>query len=606
MLRRIPSREQQTGAEPSPPTVLESAFRLHQAGHAEEALRRYIEAIELDPASEVARNLMGTLLCSLGRLVEGEACFTNVIETNPFNVEALNNLAGARKDQGDLSSAENLYRRTVELRPEFTTAWTNLGSVYAAQGRPTEAERCFRHVLLVDGESAEAHCNLAAALRSQDRFTEAEAEFHAAIAANPAFAAAWCGLGGILPFRGLLDEAEACCKRALELRPDYPDATNNLASVAKARGRLDAAKTYCDDVLRVYPNHVAALNNLGSIAGLQGDLITAEGTFRAALRIDPGRGVTQYNLATTLLMLGDYVEGFELYESRFEVFRRSLTRSPALDDKLRSRQRWRGEVLHGGRLLVWAEQGLGDSIMMLRYLRRLNARGLSLVTVLCDASLKRLVGAMSVAERVITLEEADERLEFDVHCPIMSLPLALDSHLETIPVRVPYLDVPQAMIGLWNTRLLDARPKVGIAWAGSKTLQDDKQRSIPLEQLMPLLSIGGIKFVSLQTGGAGDEWHRTGLDGGQYIGACHDFLDTAALVMNLDLVISVDTAVTHLAGALGRPVWLLNRFGSEWRWGLKSETSAWYPTLRIFRQPSPSNWDPVIERLSAELKELTL
>ena len=593
--KRASHAEPATTSPPSGGDLLETAFRLHQSGRLAEALPLYRNVIEVDPASDVAHNLLGALLCAQGRLTEGEACFRRAVDINAVNAEALNNLASARKEQGDLPGAETFYRRTLEVRPDFAVGWNNLGLVYLASARPEDAERCFRRAIAADARSADAHNNLGTVLRTRGLLTEAEAEFRAATTGNPGLAEAWCGLADILQMGGLLDEAEACCGKALELRPGDPDATNNLATIAKARGRLDVATAHCDDVLRIDPGHVGALNNLGSIAMRRGDHGLAEATYRRALRIDPGSAVTRYNLATTLLMLGDYGEGLDLYETRFEALPGPPTRSRALNEKLRSRPQWRGEPLGGKRLVVWAEQGLGDCIMMLRYLPHLRERGVDSVTVFCDTAIGRLVQAMSAVERVIATDEAAESLEFDVHCPMMSLPWAFGSRLDTIPDHVPYLAVPESMISAWAERLTSAIPKVGIVWAGSRTLRDDARRSIPFEQFAPLLALDGINFVSLQKGDAAEEWSGQDPDGRRCIDACSDFLDTAALIMNLDLVISVDTAVAHLAGALGRKVWLLNRFGSEWRWGLAREDSPWYPTMTIFREPREGAWDAVIE-----------
>jgi tetratricopeptide (TPR) repeat protein len=584
--------------------VLQSAFRLHQSGQFEEALRSYRNAIEIDPTADVAYNLLGALLCSLGQLKEGEACFRRAIDLNASNAEALNNLASVRKEQGDLLGAEALYRQTLELQPKFSDAWNNLGLVYFATGRLPDAERCFRQTLHVNPHNGFAHNNLAAALRRQGLLAEAEVEFRSAIAANPDVSEAWSGLGDILAMSGLLDEAEICCNKALELRPTFPDATNNLATIAKARRQFDVAISYCDDVLRSNPRHLGALNNLGEISLKHADYGTAEMYYRRALRIDAHHAVTRFNLAALLLMRGNYLEGFELYESRFDASGRHSTLTPAINEKLHSYPQWRGDSLGGKRLLLWAEQGLGDCIMMLRYLPELRARGVTSVMVLCPAALVRLVRSMSVAEQVVSFDEASTALNFDTHCPMMSLPTAFGSRIDTVPDHVPYLHVPQTMIAALRERLSDNKPKVGIAWAGSATLQDDARRSIPIEQFAQLLSLNTVQFLSLQKGEAAQDWRKTAQVDSGYIDRCTDLLDTAALVMNLDLVISVDTAVAHLAGALGRPVWLLNRWGSEWRWGVEGQSSPWYPTMTIFRQMAPGSWGPVLETIRNQTSTL--
>lgn len=604
--RNRSSRNAESRADGSANELLNAAFRLHQSGRLADSVALYRQALSADPASDTAHNLLGTALCAQGKLGDGEACFRSALGINASNVQALNNLASAVKDRGDVAGAEPFYRRAVELHPGFAVAWNNLGLIRLLRGDRHEAELCFRRALDADAGSAEAHNNLGTVLRTRGKPAEAEAEFRAAIAADPALAEGWCGLGDVLPLRGLLDEAEACCRRALELRTGYLDATNNLATIAKMRRRLAVANAYCDDVLRVDPRHVGALNNLGSIASMQARHALAETIFRDALRIAPHDAVTKFNLATTLLMLGRYDEGFALYESRFEAFPRPLTTSPQLDGILRSRSRWRGEPLNGKRLLIWTEQGLGDCIMMLRYLQKLRERGVGSVTLLCPPELQRLGREMPAVELVVGLHRVDvAQLQFDIHCPMMSLPAIFGSRLDTIPSDVPYLNVPNSMVTAWRERFTDSRPNVGIVWAGDRNLQDDARRSIPLEQFEPLLAIDTLNFVSLQKGEAAAEWRKMRCDGGQWIDECNDFLDTAALVMNLDMVIAVDTAVAHLAGALGRPVFLLNRFGSEWRWGLEGRASRWYPSVRIFREPALGGWSAIMEQVGSELATAT-
>jgi ADP-heptose:LPS heptosyltransferase len=211
---------------------------------------------------------------------------------------------------------------------------------------------------------------------------------------------------------------------------------------------------------------------------------------------------------------------------------------------------------------------------------------------------------MSIAECVLTPDQLDTSLQFDAHCPMMSLPAAFGTRLETIPDRVPYVTVPPSMVTVWRERLDEARLKVGIAWAGNRTLRDDARRSTRLAQFLPLFAQDGVRLVSLQKGAAADEWRELANEGADWIDACSDFLDTAALISALDLVISVDTAAAHLAGALGRPVWLLNRFGSEWRWGCEPTGAPWYPSMRIFNQQGQGDWSEVIDRIDSELGTL--
>jgi tetratricopeptide (TPR) repeat protein len=584
--------------------VLESAFHLHKTGRLTEAIPLYRSAIVLEPRSDVGYNLLGSALCSQGDLVEGERCFRRALELNDSNVEACNNLANVRKDLGDLLAADRYYRRTLQLDPEFSPAWNNLGLLHLAGGRLDEAATCFRYALAINQSGGEAHNNLGVVLRMQGLMADAEDAFRAAIGGNPGLAEAWCGLGDVLQARGLLDEAEICCNKALGLRHPYADALANLAAIAKARGDIDTAQVYCADALRIAPEHVGALNNVGSIACARQDYAAAQGIYRKALAIDPMNGVTRFNLSTTLLMLGNYAEGFELYESRFEAFHRPFTSSPGLNERLHSTECWRGQPMPTNRLLVWSEQGLGDALMMARYLRAIASRGVASFSIMCDPALGRIIGSVEGVEHVIMDPREAESMEFAAHCPMMSLPLAFGTRQDSIPDSFPYFNVPPAMAAVWKGRLISEKRKVGLVWCGSKSLRDDASRSIDLVRFGPLLALDQFEFISLQKGEASSEWTRLRASGADHITGCHDLLDTAALILNLDLVIAVDTAVAHLASGLGKPVWLLNRYGSEWRWGLEIETSPWYPSLRIFRQPRPMDWDSVIARVAAELTNL--
>jgi hypothetical protein len=307
-------------------------------------------------------------------------------------------------------------------------------------------------------------------------------------------------------------------------------------------------------------------------------------------------------LSMLTLLRGDYTEGMELYESRFDALQGDIGCAPELRELLRDSRRWRGEALSGKRLLIWTEQGFGDSLMMLRYLPLLQNRGAGEISVLCEHTLERVVCSISGLHHGLTCTQSASANAFDLHCPIMSLPFLFGTTLDSIPGRVPYITVSTELRDAWKKRLSSiSKTKVGLAWAGSKTLRDDARRSIPFAAFEPLIRSKGVRLISLQKGDGAEqirEWQGQIED---WMDDCNDFMDTAALVHNLDLVISVDSAIAHLAGALGKPIWLLNRYGSEWRWGLGSERSAWYPSMRIFSQQEANNWVRVIARVANEL-----
>lgn len=582
------------------PFLLQAAYRVHQAGRLDEALALYQTAIKADPLSHVAHNLIGTVLCGLGRKAQAEVHFEKAIDLDPAYPDALNNLANCRREQGDVQAAERLYKRSLELRADSPLGWCNLGLLYLNTARLEEAASCFRRALTLDATNVTARSNLGVVLRKQGLMREAEVEFRAAVEASPMHAAAWSGLADILQMRGLLDEAEKCCRAALELSSGDLNAINNLATIARSRRQFDIARAHCDDVLRRDPQHLGALNNLGNIAVAEADYATAESIYRSALRLNPEHAVTRFNLAMALLTLGQYEEGFRLYESRFEAFPARYLHSSPMGKTVHSLPVWSGEHRPSARLLLWGEQGLGDFVMMLRYVPDA-AKRVGAVTVFCDPALRRLVELTPSIERVITSAEEAAGCEFDLQCSVMSLPFAFATRLDTIPAKVPYVSVPSEASARFRDRLAGVRPRVGIAWAGSRTLEEDDRRSIAFEHLAPLLELDHVEWVSLQKGDASRDWSAVRGSAADCIEICGDLLDTAGLIMHLDLVISVDTVVAHLAGALGRSVWLLNRYPSEWRWSTEGSTSAWYGGMRIFRQSAPSRWEDVIQSVRTAL-----
>ncbi len=271
--------------------------------------------------------------------------------------------------------------------------------------------------------------------------------------------------------------------------------------------------------------------------------------------------------------------------------------------KLRNVPRWRGESLQGKRVLVWTEQGLGDSVMMMRYLQPIRHLGVTWLAVCCEPELTRLMqGVTEVDEVFFDTGSEDWRKRFDFHCPMMSLPLAFGTRLETIPARIPYLAVPRDLKRKWSEKVSRLPPpRVGLVWAGGKQILADSRRSISLTSFLPLLKKRGISFVSLQKGPEASQLANVRRNIGNWMDECDDLLETAALIEQLELIISVDTSVAHLAGALGKTVWLLNRADSEWRWMLERNDSPWYPTMRIFRQQQPG-WKEVIRDIADALE----
>jgi len=526
------------------------------------------------------------------RLHDAEGALRQVLAAEPANVAALDLLGCVAQQTGRPEQALAFLRRALHIAPYDGFVHFNLGTTLAEQGDCEGALGWFRRVLVLNPTHDRAQAKCAELLHRLGCYDEAVAWYRRVLNASPVNAVIHNKLGNALQHLGRWSEAENHYRLALQHHSDYPAAFNNLGVVLQRLDQIDEAQRCYHRALALVPGYGDAHNNLGNL--LQERLAMGEAIhhYREAARYG---ACTRWNLATALLLCGDYAEGLACYEQRFEGAEEAAQARLTLA-RLAALPRWQGEDLAGRPLLVWAEQGLGDTLMMLRYLPLLVGRGVGRIIAAVPAALQRLVGSMPAVSEVIGLEAP---LPEDVacHCPIMSLPYLFGTRLQTIPP-APYLRVVPALALRWHERFARYPGlKVGLVWAGSPGQRKDARRSIPFELLAPLLAIP-VQFVSLQKAASPSD--RRVLD---WMAECQDLLDTAALTEALDLVITVDTAVAHLAGALAKPVWLFNRYESEWRWMLEREDSPWYGTLRIFRQPAPRDWASVIARMAAVLRQ---
>jgi len=508
-----------------------------------------------------------------GRLDQADAVYKAVLAADPDNVDALHFSGVIAYQRGDAGAAASLISAALSRNPANAPAHNNLGNAIAAQGDLPRAVDCYREAARLAPGYVDAHVNLGAKLKMQGLLDEAAAAYRDALAHAPSHATALSNLGAIMNEQARPRESLELCERAVTAKPDLAEAHNNLGNALQSLGRREEAET----------------------------------SFRRALELKPDMASASLNYGFSRLLLGDYAAGLALMEKRFEA----SVSLPVhfglrnLVSELDPARRWRGEP-RAGRLLVWSDQGLGDSLMAMRYLPLLKARGFSSVVVYGEPALLRLFRSVPGVERVISKQERVPAGQYDWHCPNMSLPLAFGTRPETIPRDIPYLNIPEKEVLHWREKTAGLRsPRVGLAWAGTKMNPKDAVRSIHLEKFAPLFGIGGCSFVSLQKGDGAEELAGAPGKLDDWMGECSDLLDTAALIQNLDLVITVDTAVAHLAGALGRPVWMLNRYESEWRWMTEREDSPWYPTLRLYRQQRPGDWDAPIARVAAALRSFS-
>jgi tetratricopeptide (TPR) repeat protein len=535
-----------------------------QGGQNEQAAGLLREALRIKPEFAEARNSLGSVLMGLGRLEEAEACYREAVRLKPEGAARHNKLGNVLRALGRRDEAEACCREALRLDPKFADAHNSLGIVLRDVGRTAEAEACFREAVCLKPEFAAAHNNLGALLRDFGGLSEAEACGRAAVRLNPKFAEAHNTLGVVLRDLGRFDEAEACYREALRHRPDYAEAHNNLGIVLGDLARPHEAISHCDRAIAITPYDALALSN---------------------------RAMEQ-------LRLGDFENGWSGSEWRWSA--------AGLPSRF-AQPLWAGEEIGERILLLHAEQGLGDTIQFCRYVPLFASKTRVILEV--PGTLVRLLSSLSGGARIIA--EGEPLPPFDLHCPLMSLPLAFGTRHETIPATMPYLAAQPARAEAWRQRLADlAGLRVGLVWAGSPfkpaRVTMDRRRSITLDRFAAFAEVPGLSFVSLQKGAAAGQTRSPppGLVIHDWTEELEDFADTAALIAALDMVISVDTSVVHLAGALGKPVWLLNRFDSCWRWLLDRDDSPWYPSLRQFRQPSPGDWGSVLERVAGELARL--
>jgi len=465
-----------------------------------------------------------------------------------------------------LAEAEPFYQRAVALDRGLKEAWMNLGLTVLAQGRPDEALTCQREALRLDPDSADAQNNLGMVHYTNGHIAEAQNCFRAAVRLRSDHANATLNLGSTRQIFNHVEEAEGLFRRALVLGADPARANSNLALALMEQGRPAEAERAC----------------------------------RAALAIQPHSAEARANLALALLTMGQMEEGWRAYESRWEVEAMGGP-APAL-----SQPRWTGQKLNGETVLLYAEQGFGDTLQFCRYAPMVAAAGGRVILVVPKA-LRRVMATLDGIAEILT-EEDDGLPAFDYHCPLLSLPFAFGTTLATIPAPVPYLGTNP-----WKWQYFLANlpgMKVGVVWAGkSRAAQPhavaiDKRRSMALADMAPLFRVPGCHFVSLQLGPPAAQMQALPGVLHDVSGQLSDWSDTAGLISGLDLVISVDTAVAHLAGALGKPVWMLNRFDSCWRWLRERDDTPWYPTMRQFRQTSRGDWAGVVERVARALTAL--
>jgi tetratricopeptide (TPR) repeat protein len=551
----------------SVPQALALAVQQHQAGQLAQAEQLYRAILQADPHHVEALFLLGVLARQMGQPEQAAALLGQAVRLKPDSAAAHYELGVALQAQGRLAEARASLEQALRCQPDYAEAHLRLGLVCQAQGRPDEELACYQQAVRCQPGSAAAHANLGVALQEQGRLAEARDSLERALRLRPDFAAAHNNLGVVLQGLGLLEQAEARFRQALGLQPDYAEAHNNLGNVLQAQGKLD-----------------------GALA-----------SFEQALRLQPDYADARLNRAQAWLLGGEYERGWPEYEWRWRC---KAFVPPTCPPPL-----WDGSPLRGRTILLRAEQGLGDTLQFIRYAVLLKQQGATVV-VECQKPLLRLLAGCPGIDRLIA--PGDPQPEgVEVQVPLLSVPGLLGTTLANVPAPVPYLHADAGLVEHWAQQLRPLRGfKIGIAWQGNPSYSSDRSRSLPLARFAPLAQIEGVRLISLQKGPGTEQLHEVAdqfpvLDLGSRLDVTTGaFMDTAAVMKNLDLIITSDTAIPHLAGALAVPVWVALRFVPDWRWLRNREDSPWYPTMRLFRQSEPGNWQEVFERITAAARKL--
>jgi tetratricopeptide (TPR) repeat protein len=499
-----------------------------------------------------------------GELIEAASLFASVLESNPGHFPSLHRLAAIRRYQGRLEESLALLERAVASNPNAAEAYNSLGNTLNSLGRREEAVEQYRRAVLLHENFPEAHLNLANTYKALERWQEAEAAYRAAIALRPEYAAAHTNLGVVLGRLGRPADALASFSDAVSFDPAARLGDSNVATALTALNRHEDALPYLQRARELQPDAPEPVFNEALVHLAMGNLELGWPAYEARLRI-PELKINPYDFA-----------------------------QPA----------WDGQSdIAGKTILIHAEQGLGDTILFSRFVEPLVQRGARVILAV-QQPLVRLIRAMPGVAQVLTY--GDPLPQFDLHTPVGSLPLALGITLQTIPARVPYLQAPaeSETIASLGENSDDPRPLVGVCWAGNPSYPSDHNRSIPLSLFKRLFQTPDVRFVSLQQNlRPGDDSILAAFDNIDLVSdrKGSGLADTAALISRLDTVITVDTVIGHLAGALGRPFWILVPYSAYWPWLRNRTDTPWYPTARIFREPEPGDWKSILEIVAGDL-----
>ena len=578
--------------------TLVNAVQLHQSGDLQQAEKLYKQLLQSNPDDPALLHSLGVVAYQTGKHDKAVELITKAIAGNQRIPQFHNTLGLVFEAFGKFEKAIAAYQQAVSLKPDYAEAYHNMAIAVQSQGRYADAvEKCIQ-ALSLRPDYAQAYNTMAFSLEKQNHFADAIENYRKAIHYKPDFVEAYNHLGVLLNDQGRSSEAIENYRLALGFDAKYAELYNNLGIALKEQEQFAEAIENFKYALRLEPEFAEAYYNLANSLRDQGLCAEAIDKYRKAIQLKTDYAQAHWNMSLALLLNGDFAEGWKEYR-----WRRNAELNHVTDYHHSGKPRWDGSSFAGKRLFVHYEQGLGDNIQFVRYLHKVKARGGTVILETLKPLINLFKDFLCIDELVEYHHGKSSSVSFDIYTSLMDLPNIFGTTLETIPSDVPYIYADRAKAEYWQNELAGPDFKVGIVWAGSPVHGNDRYRSCSLECFAPLSDIQGVRLYGLQKGHAAAQIQQ--LNGTMSItdisNKFEDFTDTTAAIQNLDLVISVDTSVLHLAGAMGKPTWALLPYAPEWRWMLNRQDSPWYPTMKLFRQKEWGRWEPVFQQVTREL-----
>lgn len=578
--------------------TIEVAARFYNAGNYAAAERLCRDVLKEKGDEKGALQLLGEIAYQYGRYGPARELLEKAISVGGADARIYNSLGVVLEAGGQGDAAMEAYRHAVALNANYAEAYHNLAVVQRSKGDYEGAIANCREALRIKGDFGWAYNTMGYCQQAMRRLDEAEDSYNRAIWANPNLAEAFNHLGRVYAERREDERAIAYFRRAVSIADGYAEAHNNLGMALRRAGDADSAVESFRNAVACDADFAQAHYNLANGLMEQCKCEEAIGYYLQAMELIPDFGWAHWNMAHALLLSGRFAEGWREYAWRHSASVGIVTYPHKIDVP-----RWDGRRFLG-RLLVHYEQGYGDTIQFVRYMPMVKERG-GTVVLECPAVLSGLLRGVDGIDEVIEAGDSAPLGQFENHCSLMDLPWIFGTRMETVPARVPYICADEGKVQWWRDRL-GGGFKAGIVWAGSPKHGKDAARSCGVEWFLPLAGIGGVRLYSLQKGAGSEQAERCGGVIEDAAGELGDFGDTAAVVANMDVVICVDTAVAHLAGAMGKRVWVVLPYAPDWRWMLGRDDSVWYPTMRLFRQERRGDWEGVFARVKGELEVMAV